>query len=187
MKKILIMFSGGVESTALLQHATDLEHDVSLVHVIHNNKSAKELSACKGIVSTFPHAKLHSVELIKHSFDNLYGNPYRDVATWLGVAIAMVGRADFDEVWYGTHNLDSTGKIADMDIAWYSMMDILELNTRLESPLTTKSKLDQYQMLSSKVKQRIVSCAVIPKGVWNEPCGECNKCMEFKHYVTDRL
>lgn len=187
MKKILIMFSGGVESTALFQHALNLEHDVTLAHVIHNNKSYKELGACKGIVSYTPSVKLHAIEIRKDTFDVNHINEHRDVSIWLGAAIAIVGRGDFDEVWYGTHSLDNTTKIPDMETSWNSMMGILELDTKLVSPLTLKSKVDQYRMLPSGVKDCIISCAVIPKGAWNQPCGKCDKCMEFKQYVTDRL
>jgi 7-cyano-7-deazaguanine synthase in queuosine biosynthesis len=187
MKKILIMFSGGVESTALLQHALDQEHETTLVHVVHNNNTYKELSACKGIVSYTPAVKLHSVELRKDSFDDAFQKQYRDVAIWLGVAIAIVARGDFDEVWYGNHNKDNVSKVPKMETAWYQMMEILELTTLLVSPLRIKSKLDQYQMLTPEVKQCIVSCKAIPKGAWNDPCGKCIKCQEFKQYVTDRM
>ena len=130
---------------------------------------------------------LHSIELRKDSFDEEFQSAHRDVSVWLGAALAIVGRGKFDEVWYGNHNYDNVAKVPKMETAWYSIMDILELDTKLLSPLRTKSKLHQYNMLTNKTKQRIVSCAVIPKGAWNEPCGKCKKCQEFKQYVTNRL
>ena len=188
MKKVLIMYSGGVESSALVQYAIDSEIDFELLHVTHNNKSLKEMSAIKGAVHrNFPHALLHEAILTKQSFDEEHLRGHRDVSTWLGVAMAMVGRAEFDELWYGTHNKDAQGKIAKMELCWNSMMEIIETKTVIVSPLRTKSKLDQYKMLTPRLRECIISCAVIPKGPWNEPCGKCNKCEEFRRYVLERL
>ena len=190
MKNVMIMFSGGVESTALVQHGLDQQHNLTLVHITHNNKSDKEFTACKGIVQSMcPHTKLYGVEIRKDSYDEQHINAHRDVSIWLGAAMMIVGRGDFDECWYGNHSLDNVQKVPLMESSWDGMIEILKpkKHTKLLSPLKTKTKLDQYNMLTNEVKQRIVSCAVIPKGPWNEPCGECIKCKEFKLYVTDRM
>ena len=188
MKKVLIMFSGGVESTALLQHAVEQDYDITLVHVTHNNRSHKEMSACRGIVHHLaPYTKLYEVLISKDEFDLDYQKGYRDVSIWLSTAMSIVGRGEWDEVWYGTHSHDGKGKVPDMEQSWNAMMKVLRLDTILTSPLTLISKLNLYKMLPKKIKECIVYCQVIPKGAWNKPCGECGKCQEFKQYVTDRM
>ena len=188
MKKVLIMFSGGVESTALFQHAINQEYETTLMHATHNNVSHKEFTACRGIVHDLaPYTNLHEVLISKDGFDLEHRGSHPDVAIWMSVAMACVGRGEWDEVWYGNHNKDNQHKVANMEESWYAMMKILKLDTILVSPLRLKSKLDLYNSLSPKTKRSIVYCSVIPKGAWNKPCGECGKCQEFKQYVTDRM
>ena len=187
-KDIMIMYSGGVESTALVVHALKQEHNITLIHVIHNNKSQKEHRACRGTsYKHFGNLPVLAITIQKNNFDLKYGHQHRDVSIWFAVAMMIAGRGAWDEVWYGTHNKDNQDKIPNMEKAWDAMMDIIERKTKIISPLRNKSKLDQYNMLTPEVKECIISCAVIADGARNEPCGECMKCQEFKQLVTNRL
>ena len=69
-KDIMILYSGGVESTALVVHALKQEHNITLIHVIHNNKSQKEHTACRGTsYKHFGNLPVLAITIQKNNFD----------------------------------------------------------------------------------------------------------------------
>ena len=168
----LIMYSGGVESTALIQYAKSCDYEYTLAHLTHNVKSQNEMTACSDDV--------HEIVMLKPTFDKQFTNAHADVSLWLAMAMQLVGRGDFDCVWFGTHVADNHFKVKQMQTSWRAMMKILKLDCALDSPLCDRTKLDQYNMLTSEQKNSIVSCK---NGINIDPCGHCDKCQEFETHV----
>lgn len=194
MKKVMLMYSGGVESTAAACYAIEQGFHLSLVHVIHNTNSKKELSACQMIAwkHISKHIKVYPVWFNKNTYDNTFMNAHNDKAIWLGAAIAIAPRGDFDEVWHGMCNEDKTKGgnqlMLDMEKGWDEIAKITGIKTKLKpSPLHHMTKLEQYMSLTPKCRDSIIYCAQFPKGPMNSSCGKCGKCREFKKYVTDRM
>lgn len=170
---VLIMYSGGVESTALIQYAISQEVDYTLAHLTHNIKSQNEMTACLGDV--------HEVVISKPTFDQQFTNPHADIALWLSTAMQIVGRGNFDEVWFGAHSRDNHDKIPMMQSTFRHMMKILKIQCTLNAPLMYMDKIDQYRSLTYDQKRSIVSCN---KGINTDPCGHCDKCEEFNQHVV---
>jgi 7-cyano-7-deazaguanine synthase in queuosine biosynthesis len=177
--KVLIMYSGGVESTALIQLALEQGHEFELLHVIHNNSSQHEMATAK--IIGYP---VFDLTYSKDSFDKTHIRPHRDVSLWLTGAMIAVGRDDYEQVWYGVNSTDSQKKIPLMERSWDAMMTILDNRTTIHSPLRMFSKRYQYDMLTSHQKSCIVSCR---KGRYDAQCGQCVKCMEFQKYVKSGI
>lgn len=173
---VLIMYSGGVESTALIQHAIKQKVDYTLVHVTHNNSSKNEMASCIDSV--------YEVVINKPAFDAKFTNPHADISLWLSTAMQVVGRGNFDQVWFGAHSHDNLTKVPIMQSTFRHMMRILRIDCKLKAPLMNMDKYDQYHMLTFEQKQSIVSCK---NGINNEQCGQCGKCQEFERYVLRYL
>jgi 7-cyano-7-deazaguanine synthase in queuosine biosynthesis len=174
--KVLIMFSGGVESTALIQHALKHDHQFELLHVIHNNSSQNEMTSAS--MMGYP---VFDLKLIKDSFDETHQGSHRDISLWLAGAMIAVGRDDYDQVWFGAHSRDSgLVRINLMVRLFADMMKILDRKAILSAPLQTFSKRDQHSMLTSHQKSCIVTCK---NGKYDAQCGQCDKCKEFQRYV----
>ena len=45
--RVAILFTGGVESTALIEHALKENITFDLIHIVHNNRSGAETIFCK--------------------------------------------------------------------------------------------------------------------------------------------
>ena len=176
--KVLIMYSGGVESTALIQHATKWGHNIDLLHVTHNRSSTNEMASAKLMGN-----RLFELQLIKPEIDKHLTDKHKDVVMWMSGAMMVAAKGDYQEVWHGKHSMDpGLPSIPLMTTSWNAMMKILELKTKLLAPLHEYSKRAQYDMLTSYQKSCIVSCR---GGNYDAPCNKCVKCQEFKQLVED--
>ena len=67
--RVAILFTGGVESTALIEHALKENITFDLIHIVHNNKTFAETVFCKQIADYYD-KELYEIVLRKDLYDN---------------------------------------------------------------------------------------------------------------------
>jgi hypothetical protein len=171
----LIFFSGGVESTALLNQADPME-DVLIT-----------------ILPTFPRdmitSKLESAQAIAERFGFTVNyaqiqlpvepEPYNfvhQVRTFFSVANLWVAKdLKITELWFGRclEDVSPPSRPANIIPAW----NLLYSNIPWSRPLENVSKWDQWQSIPVDVRSMVSSC------VTYNNCGKCYKCQEVQKLI----
>jgi 7-cyano-7-deazaguanine synthase in queuosine biosynthesis len=195
--KVLILLSGGVESTALIKHGLSEKTkdyyqvnniEVECLHVCYSRKligtrTGQELVQSKKICDHYG-VKLWTFIRDLGDFGVQYPKVVRDALIWFSDAIIVAAAGDFDEVWFGNHADDNYGLMRQL----YGMWQIQSEATfnrkppRLRSPLRLVRKLDQWNSIP-EVHDLVKTCTIINDDS-NGKCGECMKCKEFDWYIN---
>jgi 7-cyano-7-deazaguanine synthase in queuosine biosynthesis len=174
------MLSGGVESSALVQHAVDMNIEAECLHVIFDNKTLREAKSARKIAEwhSLPYAE---VTMNVDTFGDKYKQVKRKDSPWWGCGILTVAPlGDYDQVWYGTHR-EEISPVALGPSGVTLVLKSVGCNASLESPLHSYSKQEQYNSLNSVVKKLVISCNIVT--VDGAPCMKCEKCIEWKNFV----
>lgn len=186
MAKVLVLLSGGCESTALLEHAKQRGHDVIAMHVLFSETSLQEVDSCKEL------CKYYDVPLYLPSIDNKLFNdrhtkkavPY-DIISWILIAASSAIRAqDISEVWYGACFNDDLTTIGKLDTLWKLLREVSDkpIHTTIRAPLYKLSKIEQYAAIPIELRKYVVYCWTDRKN----PCGKCKKCDEWREQGLTR-
>ena len=168
----LILFSGGVESTAMLTKAT--KDDIVMVirdtspkaYITYHPNRVEEIAKAFGI-------KLHYTD-IKIPIERERNFVYQ---LWTFIPVALLWTSRFPritEVWYGLNNQEPS------DVAKKDFDKCLEIwktansNITLKFPFRHLSKQQQWKMIPKHVQPLITSC------LFGKFCGICHKCIELK-------
>ena len=192
---VAIMLSGGVESTALVQHALNSDlyplcHFTSLFPNTHPH-----LAHVKAI------AELYGVELYEWDMEKRAFNPDHGHQTkswyWWSLYGAMLGVAypDIKEIWIGAN----CGVRRPFDIPndpdpyelyarplklIESGSDMVDGTAKARLPLAHKTKLEQWHMIPEHIRPHIVTCE--RQFEFGQPrCGLCRKCIELASVYED--
>lgn len=193
----LILFSGGVESTALCTLAN--EGDILLVSDRVNSTEGGiwHESSAHAIANYF------NLEIQRFTMSGPKGN--RWAHQWhhlFSVAHIVVSRnSGFTEVWYGANSDFSSQQqqILETSVrqqhqrAW----QILHPDVALRCPLEQLSKRQQWNLIPDAAKSMVVTCTQIfhytdkhastPTVSFEnhviKGCGRCEKCREFEKFV----
>lgn len=177
MSKRLILFSGGVESTAMLTKANCDDILVTVLEVYGRPVTGLHLSNIEHIAKYY-NKQIHYVKA------NIPINPPMFVhQMWYLHALTtlwVVKDPDISEVWCGRHSTD----LQDPNLRSFidRMMGIWNLthpNVPFNHPLDHLTKLEQWELIPDKVKLFVSSCSI------NSQCGICSKCKEFSELIGD--
>lgn len=165
----LILFSGGVESTALMTMAKP--GDVALVIQLPYSMPSFRPDSVKKIASHF------GVRLayVSPELPDLGGGVFaHQMTTFVSVCSMFVARhPNITEVWCGRNSSEPSAGIArmieDHMIAWARMHPA----TPFLHPLDHLSKREQWELIPRVVRPFISSC------VYHSFCGTCPKCKEW--------
>lgn len=194
----LILFSGGVESTALLTRANRFDHILTVV-----DESSEEM------MTTF---RKDSVEAILKHF-NLRGHymtissskkfepknnspyEYHQIKIIIPVASMWVTKhnkqwetekqsePEITEVWYGLNREDKDTLVKKKTKQFYDQYikswEILHPNVKFLIPFQNMSKAQQWEMIPFAIRHLVHSCRRVKPGI--RYCGECFKCLERKN------
>ena len=178
-ESILIMLSGGVESSALLQLAVNNDYIVECVHATWDNKTNMEHKQARKIAEHY-NVPYSNIIMNAEEFNSKERTlkPVRQGSRWCAAILLTAPVGDYDEIWFGSFLGEvapgSTGP-AGAEIVLRSM----ECEAKICSPLYQMKKIDQWKMLPKEVQRLITSCNEI-KSDGDLPCGECEKCQEWK-------
>ena len=177
--KVLILLSGGCESTALLELAKQEGHDVICVHGSWSNATEEEKEFCVWAAEQYGYPIYHP-RIENDEMSHLKTHIALDIAHWLPLsALISIQLQDIDVVWYGAHMKDDMNALGRI----YFAFDILRQftsgkppKTMIDAPLHRLKKIQQYDMVPEHIRDKILFCQVKK----DTPCGTCKKCEEWK-------
>lgn len=169
----LILFSGGVESTALLSIATP--NDI-IVTIRDESPNGIPLTYEPGAVRSI--SKYYGFKVNYCSINLPYdpGQPKFVYQVWLFhsiVSLWLAKDSSVKEVWYGLNKEEYSKVYKDfhkIKDAW----PILHPSVELKHPLVHLSKKEQWNLIPDVVKPMVRTCLV------NFNCQQCRKCLELK-------
>jgi 7-cyano-7-deazaguanine synthase in queuosine biosynthesis len=175
----LILFSGGVESTALLTIAE--KQDILLLSDLPFAKyqTGYDKSKCEQIADYFGNRIIFYECCMPDD-----GEKWQHQIHWLMTAAHLYvnSRDDITEVWHG-RSQDENRKMSSQKIDTYARHEeawrILNPKIKLFKPLEFLSKKQQWNLIPDEVKPLVNSC------IYNNECGTCHKCKEFKLGVNN--
>ena len=183
MNRRLILFSGGVESTALLTLAD--KKDLLLTCNSPRKdivQSGLDIAKCRVIASIFNN------ELIEFKLPTqIDGKQWIHQINWLIFACHIIAesRGDISEVWWGMH-YDESHKVKNYPISRRNTLEkcmtawnILQPKIKFLIPLEFENKTKQWQRIPKNVQKLVNWC------FYNNNCGKCPKCLEFNKYCGE--
>lgn len=168
----LILFSGGVESTALLTKASKDDivmtiRDTSLnhYHTYHPNRIEEVARAMK--------VQIQYTD-IKIPIEKSKGFVYQ-LWTFIPITIMWASRfPEINEIWYGLNNTEPSALAKDDFEKCVKIWKIAFPQINLRFPLRRFSKEQQWSMIPKHIRPLITTC------LNNNFCGTCRKCIELK-------
>ena len=196
----LILFSGGVESTALLTLARKDDHILTVV-----DESSSEMMTTfrkenvESILKYF-NLKGHYMRVFtEKKFEPKNNSPYEyhQIKVILPIASIWVTKhskqweygeltaPEITEVWYGLNKEDNDSLIQKKTKQFYDQYikawEILHPKVKFRMPFENVPKVQQWEMLPFPVKSLVHSCRRVRPGI--RYCGECFKCLERKKLI----
>ena len=154
-KKLLLLFSGGLDSTVLLNLALDLGYDVSCLIFHYGQKHEKEIEYARAQCSKRAvNWTLASITLPIPSKLTTGDKQYEGVSPWhvparnmlfTAYAASLAESQGIDLIWYGANYADRENIFPDCSQEWvYQMNKLLQINgsrpIKLEAPLLGMQK-----------------------------------------------
>lgn len=196
MNKVLILASGGLDSSTIIAMQAQLKREIHLLYVDYGNVNAEmEKSKLKDLVDKY---RIEHYTEVKTSMgwtqDNITkdgsstdGNPYVEMRNLIflsyafsyaeakGIETILVGFIKVPEYYPDT----SPDFVDDMTI-----LGQRHIGARVEAPLHNLSKQDVYEMAHSLGLwlADTVSCNTPVNG---KPCGKCGDCMDIDSLNID--
>jgi len=168
----LILFSGGVESTALLSFYNP--GDVVMIVEDRAEHRTFDIDAVNNILNTL---SIFNVE-----WCYMHAGYYHEKTLyqlWSLMACASVYCArhrDVTEVWYGLHMGEPHVPSARVEhVTIIQAWKVLFPTVRFYSPLIHLSKSEQWDLIPDHLKKLVRNCSFPGKN-----CGKCSKCKELQ-------
>ena len=168
----LILFTGGIESTALLTQSKPDDVLLSITPVFPNDTVTYKKSTSEKIADYFGHKVTYAQISIP-----IEPTPYQFVhqmRVFISVCNLWVAKnLQITEVWCGRNSAEPgvilKPFIDQMMAAWA----VLHPNVQFLHPLDHLSKQQQWEFIPPEVKPLLSSC------IYHTMCGRCHKCMEW--------
>jgi len=179
--KVLVMLSGGVESTALVNHAINNGIEVECLHAVYNRKTITEGIFAKQICEYY-NVPYFEATFSNERFNQKYSKiPRKDSVWWAAALLTSAPLGGYNEVWFGMH-LEEMSMTASGPIGMNLMLSSVDCEAKLDSPLSKHTKQQQWNSLPDEVKQLVTGCGQrFSKD--DKPCGKCEKCEEWKKFA----
>ena len=177
--KVLVMLSGGVESSALVEYAIRNKYEVECLHVVWNNKTATEGKHARKIAEFYkvPYSemRIEADEIRKYSKVKR-----KDSVWWACGLLTYAPLGGYNELWFGTH-CDEGSPTALGPAGLTLMLKSVGCDANIDSPLHKYSKQEQWNALPELIKKIVTTCN--NPGENEKPCGVCEKCLEWKSFA----
>lgn len=181
----IILFSGGVESTALATMSD--KNDILLLSEFpfKSYHMGYDLDKAKTI------ANLLDRELIVFKCElPIIPKNWMHQLNWLVFVAHLLtqSRNNVSDIWYGRNSYDITyseqtlRELQDVNSNWKNWKALnawkeLQPTIPFHSPLENLTKKEQWSMIPDNIKPWVNSCLFMTN------CGQCTKCREFKNLV----
>lgn len=162
----LILFSGGVESTALLTVARPTDIALTLTSPL-----------------AIPHFRIEDAEAIVRHFDlerafarhEIPGRQFsHQMLAFVGVCAQYVDRnPGITEVWCGRNSAEPRAGLKPFIDRMMAAWQLLQPDVPFLHPLDHLSKREQWEMIPNEIRHLVGSCEV------SRMCGRCPKCREW--------
>lgn len=179
MNNSVLFFSGGVESTAILEAYKNT--NIRLLYVY--SPWYKHFKECALKIANFYKKELEFFEM--HS-SVTGGNHLQQLNWYLMVAyLYSLKWPEINTFYYGLHKRDTSlvsksglTNLKNVQAHFKTLMP----NASLVFPFDALSKKQQYDMIPEEVKGMLHTC-----NRTNNFCGKCSKCVEFLHLVKNDM
>jgi len=192
---VAIMLSGGVESTACIQHALDEDYYPMCFFVSLWPNTYPHMPHLKSICSLYG-VDMWDLRLTGREFDrDAEISPY--TSHWWAVYGAMIAVAypKLKSVWAGANSgIRKPNDIKDDPdpVALYgkslalieSASTMVGGSARAYMPLWRLTKREQWYMIPEDIRPHIVTCEH-QQEFGQAPCGKCSKCVEIRSIHED--
>lgn len=193
-KRILCLWSGGLDSTFMIRKLIDKGHNVSAVYIeVKNNveKTKRERAAIdvlkQGVV--FVHPRTGTIEGCFVGHHEILGTPSLMFGMMAGlihgllieISTAMQKGITYDQVAVGyVMGDDAISFIDDFRKVWKSLEGITGPLPELIFPLSKIKKIEIWNHpLMITLKHNVTWCECPMELVNNVPCGECEPCLKM--------
>ena len=177
MGRTLILFSGGVESTALLATAGSNDILVTIKPVFTDHLPTFNVSNVEAI------ARIYNKTVNYSSITIPVTNRTFVHQIWYFVAVAGLWVArdtSITRVVSGRHAEEPTLANKPTFDVLLSAWNVMHPTVPFEFPNGHLTKLEQWNMIPDNVKPLVSSCLTTPA------CGYCHKCKEVKRLITSQ-
>lgn len=187
MKNVLILFSGGVDSLALLSLAKKQGLCPVLLHIQYDHPAAdQELKAVRDLYSRFAEVSnlyLHKAAIYsKEMFLGVGVKGSREVTgrnlLFLSIAYNLSPQFFGDEhfyTWIGVSKADQVDYF-DCSSDFIHIASLLTPTMGLYAPLIMRNKVEIVKLIDDSILSLAWSCYEPING---KQCGECNSCQQY--------
>lgn len=197
---ILIPFSAGVESTAVLNYAVSKygnKEVVTIATVIHDEHGIYPEDEVQ-LYFARQSALFYGVPLLEihhHMPIHLKRMPGWGIMVWMpDCLLTVLANPNIKHVWYGLNQYENSKPGVNPRVAlqrryFFDGLKAFERVCELEPPLKHLPKWEQYINIPEPVKKWVWTCDFPSKNDKKVyvACGECGKCKEFEFFVTKPL
>lgn len=182
-KKIFILWSGGLDSTYLVDYALKQGYEVTTGYIeLENNKEKvkRELSArTKMIDEYFKHYNFKDLGVIYKCLITTHNNENIRLHYPIQFMNIIHVMPKCDEVWIGyVLNDDAISFLDEIRTCWNGYSGLVDKLPKLEFPITKCFKVDIYNELRQELKDNITWCES-PEDVSN--CTTCVPCKKMNY------
>ena len=187
MKNVIILFSGGIDSLALLCLAKKRGLHPVLLHIQYDHPAAEEeLKAVQSLHSKFAdccNLYLHEAAIFSKAMKlgpGVKGSrevPGRNLM-FLSIAFNLSSYFFGDEyvyAWIGASK-DDQADYFDCSTPFFHIIQLLLPSVSVYTPLILREKSEILQMLDPGVRELAWSCY---EPIDGKQCGECNSCQQY--------
>lgn len=175
----LILFSGGVESTAMLTLAsksdivTTVRDTSEKMYTTHHSDSVEAITKSFGL-------DLHYTDLripLAHERTSLY-----QLLTFINLAGLWVTRFPrITEVWYGITKDEPCTTMRSTFDHCVGVWNAQHPKVPLKFPLSHLSKQEIWDMIPEGIQPLVSNC------IFESKCGQCRKCIELKNLRSNSV
>jgi 7-cyano-7-deazaguanine synthase in queuosine biosynthesis len=183
MKNPIILYSGGVDSLAMIMKALSLGYNPLLLHIEYDHPAAeKELEIVKKIAAKFAGScklHLHKMEIIadalaigagKKGDRIIKGRNLMFISAALNISIL----GDYDQIWIGATKEDYA--YWDCQIDFFNFLNLaIKEALIIRAPFILMTRKEVLEIIPESLRDSAWSCY---EPIKNVPCGTCNSCIQ---------
>jgi 7-cyano-7-deazaguanine synthase in queuosine biosynthesis len=168
----LILFSGGVESTALLTQAEADDILLTINPVYPSDLKTYDQHRAERIAAHFGHRIHYASASIP--VDPLPFRSVHQMRVFVSIANLWVAKdGGITEVWCGRNSAEPSEELRPFIDQMMRAWDVLQPNVAFRHPLDHLTKRQQLELIPNAVRPHLSSC------IHHRWCGICKKCLEW--------